>query len=220
MPHAARRYRPRGVHSSAASATGAAGDATPASAALPDPLFDAPPAPASVPRLEPPSAPRAEAPAAPRMEPQSAPRAEAPAALRAEAQGGSELDTFRIIIGHLRAKRPELAACLNHAEVVHANSERVVLAFEAGTIFERNASTPEAIALLRAAASEVFGKEPNVVLETRSVNGLKSTIAAVENNERSERKKEALARAKGHPKIALASRILGAKLKEIRLPEE
>ena len=132
---------------------------------------------------------------------------------RAAAPAGSDLDTFRTVIRHVRAKRPELAACLHHAEVVHASGERLVLAFEAGTIFERNVSSPEAIALLRAAAGEVFGMEPNVVLETRSVNGLKSTISAAENLERSERKKEALARAKQHPKIALASSILGAKLK-------
>jgi DNA polymerase-3 subunit gamma/tau len=168
----------------------------------------------------PPAAPRAETPAGPRAETVSMPRAEPPAVLRAEAPAPGDLDMFRAIIGHVRAKRPELAACLHHAEVVHASSERLVLAFEAGTIFERNASSPEAIALVRAAAGEVFGAEPNVVLETRAVNGLKSTISAAENLERSERKREALARAKQHPKIALASSILGAKLKEIRLPEE
>jgi hypothetical protein len=172
------------------------GVVTSAPAASPPPVFEAPAAPPSVTLTEPPSAPRAAAPAS------------------------ADLDTFRAIIGQVRAKRPELAACLHHAEVVHASGERLVLAFEAGTIFERNVSSPEAIILLRAAASEIFGVEPNVAIETRSVNGLKSTISAAESLERTERKKEALARAKQHPKIALASRILGAKLKEIRLPEE
>ena len=130
------------------------------------------------------------------------------------------LETFRAVIGHVRAKRPELAACLHHAEVVQADRERLVLAFEAGTVFERSATAPDALALLRAAASEVFGTEPHVSFEARPVNGVRSTLSAAESQERSERKREALARAKQHPKVALASRILGAKLKEIQLPEE
>jgi DNA polymerase-3 subunit gamma/tau len=130
------------------------------------------------------------------------------------------LDTFRRIIEKIRAARPELAACLNHAAIVHATSERLTLAFEAGTIFERTASTPEALSLLKSAAGEVLGGEPAVTFEARSTGVARGTIAAAESQERNERKREALNRAKQHPKIAEASRILGARLKEIRLPEE
>ncbi|HVW24343.1 MAG TPA: DNA polymerase III subunit gamma/tau [Polyangiaceae bacterium] len=217
----------------------------PASSQVPDdPVLEASAAPSA--ELSPPpeprvpspaerpstAAPQPEAPPAPRPElapspSTAAPQPEAPPAPRPElapspsaASLGGDLETFRSVIGRVRAKRPELAACLHHAEVVQASRERLVLAFEAGTIFERNASAPDALALLRAAASEVFGGQPEIVLETRSVNGLRSTLSAAETHERNERKREALARAKQHPKIALASRILGAKLKEIRLPEE
>jgi DNA polymerase-3 subunit gamma/tau len=130
------------------------------------------------------------------------------------------LEVFRSIVARVRAARPELAACLHHAAIIDAKPERLALAFEAGTIFERTASTPEALELLRAAAREVFGVEPPIVLETRGANAAHTSVSAVENQERSERKRDALARAKQHPKIAEASRILGARLKEIRLPEE
>ena len=42
----------------------------------------------------------------------------------------------------------------------------------------------------------------------------------LESQERTDRQKAALAKAKEHPRIADAARILGAKLKEIRLPED
>jgi hypothetical protein len=130
------------------------------------------------------------------------------------------LETFRAITARVRETRPELAAYLNHAEVVEATTTRLALAFESGTIFERNAAAPDAMAVIAAAAREILGGEPRVAFETRSVNGLKSTLSAAESQERNERKQQALTRAKQHPKIAEASRILGAKLKEIRLPEE
>ena len=127
---------------------------------------------------------------------------------------------FRSIVARVRATRPELAACLHHAAIIDAGPERLTLAFEAGTIFERTASAPDALELLRAAAREVLGVEPRIVLETRGANAPHTSVSAVETQERNDRKREALARAKQHPKIAEASRILGARLKEIRLPEE
>ena len=130
------------------------------------------------------------------------------------------LEVFRSIVARVRATRPELAACLHHAAIIDVGPERLALAFEAGTIFERTASAPDALELLRAAAREVFGVVPPIVIETRAANAAQLSVSAVESQERSERKREALARAKQHPKIAEASRILGARLKEIRLPEE
>jgi hypothetical protein len=130
------------------------------------------------------------------------------------------IETFRAIVNRLRGTRPELAACLHHAAVVRAEASGVTLAFETGTIFERTASTPESLGLLRAAAREHFGVEAPITLETRSGGGARATVSEAESQERSERRREAVARAKQHPRIAEATRILGAKLKDIRLPEE
>lgn len=141
-------------------------------------------------------------------------------ALKAVQGADPPLEVFRSIVARVRESRPELAACLHHAAIVDARPEGLTLAFEAGTIFERTASAPDALALLRAAARDVFGVEPPIVLQTRAANAAELSVSSVENQERSERKREALARAKQHPKIAEASRILGARLKEIRLPEE
>ena len=103
---------------------------------------------------------------------------------------------------------------------MRAGPTGITLSLEAGTIFERTVSAPESLALLRNAAREHFGVEAPIVLETRSGGGVHATVSEAESQERSERRREAVARAKQHPRIAEATRILGAKLKEIRLPEE
>jgi DNA polymerase-3 subunit gamma/tau len=172
----------------------------------------------------PPSAPEAaeEPPSHPAAAPREPPIAAAPrnGAARPEAASNDAIETFRGVIGRLREARPELAACLQHAAVVRAGPEGITLAFEAGTIFERTASAPEALSVLRSAAREHFGVEPPIALETRNGGGARATVSEAESQERTERRREAVARAKQHPRIAEATRILGAKLKEIRLPEE
>ena len=79
---------------------------------------------------------------------------------------------------------------------------------------------PESVELIRKAARERFGVDPTVEFEASAAGSIRPTVSAIENQERTERQKEALARAKEHPKIAEATQILGARLKEIRLPDE
>ena len=118
------------------------------------------------------------------------------------------------------AQCPELAALLNHAEILHFNAERLALAFEPGSVFEKTGTAPDSVALIRKATAEHFGAPVVVSFETKAADPGKMTVSAIENRERSERQKEALNRAKLHPKIAEATQILGARLKEIRLPDE
>lgn len=170
-------------------------------------------------------------------EPRAAPKAEAatksrsedpPPALDAapspsETASAEPLVAFRAIVDRVRAVRPELAAFLNHAVVVRATREHLVLGFEAGSVFERNARAPDAVLVLKEAASGHFGIEPQVAFETTvhaNGKGATTTVASQDSQERTERKQAALARAKGHPQVAQVAEILGARLKEIRLPDE
>ncbi|HEX4478258.1 MAG TPA: DNA polymerase III subunit gamma/tau [Polyangiaceae bacterium] len=127
---------------------------------------------------------------------------------------------WRSIIEGVRAERPELAACLHHATLVEASAERISLGFEPGSVFERAAQSDGAVALLRKIARGVFGAEPNVVLGAVPSTGGAGTVAALEDQERKERVRLARARAKDHPRIAEAAEILGARLKDIQIPDE
>ena len=127
---------------------------------------------------------------------------------------------WRSIIEGVRAERPELAACLHHATLVEASAERISLGFEPGSVFERAAQSDGAVALVRKVAGGVFGAEPSIVLGAVPSSGGAGTVAALEDQERKERLRLARARAKDHPRIAEATEILGARLKEIQIPDE
>jgi len=98
--------------------------------------------------------------------------------------------------------------------------ERLALAFEPDSLFERTAREPDATRLLLRTAAAHFGAEPSLAFEPLANGKGGVTVSQIENRERTERQRAALARAKEHPRIADAARILGAKLKEIRLPED
>jgi DNA polymerase-3 subunit gamma/tau len=161
-------------------------------------------------------------PPTPRVPPERATR-EDRAAATLESNGAEPMVVWRAIVDRVRTVRPEIAAFLNHAVVVHVTRERLVIAFEAGSVFERNARAPDSVSLLGKAAADYFGAEPAISFETitpsSAANG-STTVAAQDSQERALRKEAALARAKGHPRVAQASEILGARLKEIRLPDD
>jgi len=127
---------------------------------------------------------------------------------------------FRAVVERVRAVRPELAAFLNHASVIGASADRVVIAFEAGSVFERNARAPDAVPIIEQAVRDHFADKTVLVFETIEKSSAAATVSAVDEKERNERKQAAISRAKGHPRIAQAAEILGARLKEIRIPED
>jgi hypothetical protein len=115
---------------------------------------------------------------------------------------------------------PELAAYLHHGAVRQANAARLVLAFEAGTLFERNVRTPEAAPVILRAARAYFGTEPELSFESVTGSSVGDTLSDVKTQERVDRHREAIQRAKQHPRIAEAAQILGARLKGLHVPEE
>jgi DNA polymerase-3 subunit gamma/tau len=133
---------------------------------------------------------------------------------------GDALGPWRSIVERVRSARPELAAFLHHAVVLELGPERLSLAFEPGSVFERAATAEDALALVRKAAREELGPAATVQIGAAPVGAAAVTVSALEMREREERQRRAMTRAKEHPRIAEAAEILGARLKEIRLPEE
>ncbi len=163
-----------------------------------------------------PAAPARAGPAEPRSAPESA-RLPAPAPVD---PNDARLVSWKAIVGLVRESRPDLAACLHHAAAIEVSSERLVLGFEPGTVFESTVREPEALKLLTGAAAKHFGAQPAVVFQGTSSGATGPTVSALENQERAERHRAARVRAKEHPRVAEATSILGAKLKEIRVPEK
>jgi DNA polymerase-3 subunit gamma/tau len=128
---------------------------------------------------------------------------------------------WRTIVQKVRETEGQLAAFLNHAMLVELTKEKILLGLESGTVFDTSLiRSPAAVSLLKAAAAAHFGKEPEIAFEAINLGQATHTVAALDTLEKFERKQAALTRAKDHPRIAEVTQILGARLKEIRLPEE
>jgi hypothetical protein len=131
-----------------------------------------------------------------------------------------DLAVFRSVVDRLRADNPEFAALLHHASVVEVSRERIRLAVESGSVVERMRHNDEWLAALRKAAAEHFGAEPEIVFHTENGRREAATVAALDNQERAARLEETRTRARQHPRVAEAMQILGARIKEIRLPDD
>lgn len=132
----------------------------------------------------------------------------------------AQLGVFRTVVDRLRADRPELAALLHHASVVEVGRERICLAVESGSVVERLRHNEEWLTALRQAATAHFGAEPEIVFQTDNGRREAVTVAALDNQERAARLEESRSRARQHPRVAEAVQILGARIKEIRLPDD
>lgn len=131
-----------------------------------------------------------------------------------------DLAVFRSVVDRLRGDRPELAALLHHAAVVEVGGARITLAMESGSVVDRLRHNEEWIRALRAAAAEHFGTEPEIVFQTQNGRRDSATVAALDDKERAARLEESRSRARQHPRVAEAVQILGARIKEIRLPDD
>jgi DNA polymerase-3 subunit gamma/tau len=143
-----------------------------------------------------------------------------PKGVNGAASGEGKLQTWRAIVESVRVQDDQLAAFLNHAKIIELGAEKLTLGLEPGTIFDKALRAPPAIAALQKAATTHLGRTPNIVFESTALGDVAHSVAALDNQERSEKKQAALTRAKEHPRIADVTSILGARLKEIRLPED
>jgi DNA polymerase-3 subunit gamma/tau len=164
-----------------------------------------------------PESPRPEPTRPARSEPLRSSPAAAPSSTLSESP---DLAIFRSVVDRLRGELPELAALLHHASVVEVGRDRITLATETGSVVDRVRHNEDWVRALRKAASEHFGSEPEVLFQTRNGRPAAPTVAALDDKERAERLEASRSRARQHPRVAEAVQILGARIKEIRLPDD
>ena len=143
------------------------------------------------------------------MGPQSSP------ATVASAEG-----SWRAVIDRVRSADVALASTLEHAVVMEIGPQKLAVGFDSveGFLAER-ASAPAAIAKLTRAAREHFGSAVEVTVRTSVASAATvPTIASVD----AERKAAEIARARAaveeHPLVREATRVFGARVREVKLP--
>lgn len=106
------------------------------------------------------------------------------------------------IVARLRETQPALAAIVEQGEARSVSAEKIVLVFQEGSFFGRQASQPQSIEAVAAAAVEFLGARPTVEVRLDAPTGSKTrTLADVERERRQaddeSRRREAL----GHPAV-------------------
>jgi DNA polymerase-3 subunit gamma/tau len=130
------------------------------------------------------------------------------------------LESWRKIVALVFASHPQLAAFLEHAAPLCIEPGQLRIALEPGSMFARDLSDKNALALLGRAAADHFGTPTAVSVEFDSEQAREvATLSALEVEARERRTRAAIARAKEHPRLVDAVEILGARLKDLKLCE-
>jgi len=140
-------------------------------------------------------------PAVPQPTPAPAPTPESRDSQRPGFRRNALLD-WEPIVARLRETHPALAAMVEQSEARVVSKEKLVLGFEEGSFFGRQASQPEALAALAAAAHSVLGATPQIELKLDKAPGTKTrTLADVEKGRRDAEGEQRRRAALGHPAV-------------------
>ena len=126
---------------------------------------------------------------------------------------------WREILRMMAVERPGLASVFEHGAPLCIGPERIVIGYQAGSFLEKQAAEAAALELLRRKATEHFGCEVGIELDTSGAYAGVKTVAALASAERAARLEAARRRVMDRPIVRAALELLGAELREIRLPE-
>lgn len=118
----------------------------------------------------------------------------------------------------VRDKKAPIASVFEHAAPLEIASGRLLLGYPPGSFLLQQAQNDDNKALLETAATGHFGAPTPVEIDTSARHQEVETLA--ERNAAIAREAERMARKKveGHPLVVAAQELLGARLRDVRLP--
>ncbi len=137
---------------------------------------------------------------------------------RAEITPPADIDAWRAILVRVRAARPALASVFEHAIVQEVSPKRVRVGYAENDFLGSQATHPEAIALLRTCAQGHFGAEVEVDVREGLRASKDATVFAIETAHRKAETERARAAVEGHPLVREIVTVLGAELRDVKLP--
>ena len=143
-----------------------------------------------------------------------------PAAPSGKPQDPAELADWQAILTLVRDRKPGVASVYEHGAPLRVCRDEVRIGYEAGSFLAKHASAPEALETLGAAVKSHFGPDTPVELDTAGRHGEVQTVAAKNSADQAARLEAARRRVAEHPLVITAIDVLGAELREVRLPGE
>jgi DNA polymerase-3 subunit gamma/tau len=120
----------------------------------------------------------------------------------------------------VRAERPALASALEHAAPLAVRADKVELAFEEGSFLVKQATAAASVEVLTAAVQRHFDASTELRFELSPPSALGASIAQIEAAERRAKVEAARLAVERHPLVTAALELLGAELRDVRLPQE
>ncbi len=148
-----------------------------------------------------------------------APRSAAPAAL--VVPDHLDLASLRSIVDAIEAEHMALGSTLRNAWLLHVDVERVVLGFAPDSFYAVQVREPESLDILTRAVHTHYGKPTEVSLDLseRDDESRIATLSRIDDESRREGLRRARAEVENHPVVQAARRVLGAELREVKIPE-
>ena len=112
-----------------------------------------------------------------------------------------------------------LASVLEHAIVVEVNPRRVRVGYAENDFLGSQATAPESLALLRSAARAHFGADVEVDVKEGLRGTKEATVFAIESAQRKAEQAQARAAVESHPLVREIVQVLGAELRDVKLPK-
>ena len=132
-----------------------------------------------------------------------------------------DLVSFRTIVESIEGEHMALGSTLRNAWLLAVDVERVVLGFAPESFYAVQVREPESLEILTQAVREHFGKPTEVSLDftSRDDEARLPTLSLIDDQARRESLRRARAEVENHPMVQAARRVLGAELREVKLPE-
>jgi hypothetical protein len=127
---------------------------------------------------------------------------------------------WETILTSVRERKPSVASIFEHAAAVEVARERLVLAYPPGSFLAEQANEAETQNLLREAASAHFGAPCALEIDTTGRHLAVQSLAAKNSAAQAARIADAKRKVAEHPLVLAAVNVLGAELRDVRLPAD
>ncbi|MBX3233514.1 MAG: DNA polymerase III subunit gamma/tau [Labilithrix sp.] len=130
------------------------------------------------------------------------------------------MTSWRALVDRVRAEHPPVAAMLDLAVPKVVTKERVLIGVEETSFEEDRADQVDARDILERAARAHFGVPTEVVFERAARGAKMGSVAYLDAAKRKQMQLDARNAVQNHPLVQHAIRVLGAELKDVKLPPQ
>lgn len=127
---------------------------------------------------------------------------------------------WREILAIVGGEKPSVASVFEHGAPLSIRPGKIVIAYAAGSFLLQQADAADARAVLERVATVHFGEPTALEVDQSGKHGDVQTVAQANSRESEARVQAARKRVEDHPLVVAAISILGAELRDVRLPTD